>query len=95
MKIIQIHVWIQNKRETWAEPEVLRFSKQHPEGKPVRGKRIVLEPESQSITAIKMQIARELMKWKGQLLSYYVVIVVEKRDGAPGYRTIVPKIVLT
>lgn len=94
MKIIQLHVWIQNKRKTWTEPEVMRFSKRYPEGKPASGKRIVLEPETQSIPGLKIQIAKELAKWRPQLLYYYVVMVVEKSDGTPGYRTIVPKIVI-
>jgi len=95
MKILQLHLWIQNKRETWTEPEVLRFSKQCPEGKPSRGKRIVIEPESQSLAGIKLQIAKELVKYRNQLLYYYVVVVVEKSDGTPGFRTVVPKVVIT
>ena len=94
MKILQIHLWMQNKKETWTEPEVLRFSKLYPEGKPQRGKRIVIEPDSQSLPAIKLQIAKELIKWRSQLLHYYVVVVVEKSDGSPGFRVIVKKQVI-
>lgn len=95
MRIVQLHLWIQNAEKSWTEPEVLRFSKQFPEGKPSRGKRIVLEPESQAIADIKLQIARELVKWRKQIESYYVVVAVERGDGTIGYRTIVPKIILT
>ena len=95
MKIAQLHLWLQNKQGTWTEPEVLRFSKQYPDGKPARGKRIVLEPETQSIANIKLQIAKEIVKWRKQIESYYVVVVIERSDGTLGYRTIVPKIVLT
>jgi hypothetical protein len=95
MKILQLHLWIQNKRETWTEPEVIRFSKKFPEGKPSKGKRIVIEPESQSLPGLKIQLAKELEKWKAQIKYYYVVVVVEKSDGTPGYRTIIPKVVLS
>ena len=95
MKIAQLHLWMKDKNNQWTEPEVLRFSKQYPEGKPARGKRIVLEPESQNIAEMKLQIAKELVKWRKQIESYYVVVVIERSDGTPGYRTIVPKIVLT
>lgn len=95
MKILQLHLWIQNKQGTWSEPEVVRFSKKYPDGKPARGKRIVIEPETQSLADIKLQIAREVVKWRNQIESYYVVVAIERSDGTTGYRTIVPKIVLT
>lgn len=95
MKILQLHLWLQNKKETWTEPEVLRFSKKHPEGVAIKGKRVVLEPESQSIASIKLQVAKELLKYRNQLKSYYVVVAVERSDGSAGYRTIVPRIIIT
>jgi hypothetical protein len=91
MKVLELHVWIQNKKETWTEPEVLRFSKAYPEGRPSRGKRLVMIPESQVLNSMKLQIAKELAKWRSQLAYYYVVVAVEKSDGTTGYRTIVPK----
>jgi hypothetical protein len=89
MKIIQLHVWMQNKSKSWETPEVPRGK----DGHPSPGKRIVLEPESQNIISIKLQIAKELAKYRRELLNYYVVVVVERSDGTPGYRTIVPKVV--
>lgn len=91
-KIIQIHIWLKDKRDRWREPEVLSGRSQ----KPMKGKRIVIEPESDSLTVMKIQVAREVMKWRntGELRSYYVVVVVQKEDGDIAYRTIVPTTVV-
>jgi ribosomal protein S5 len=86
-KVIQIHIWLKDKKERWREPEVVNPRS----NKPMKGKRIVLEPESDSLTGMKIQVAREIQKWyrTGELLSYYVVVVVRREDGEIAYRTIV------
>jgi hypothetical protein len=91
-KITQIHLWMHDKTDTWREPEVINPRT----GKPQKGKRIVLEPESDSLTGMKIQIAREIRKWTntGKLKNYYVVIVVEKSDGEFAYRTVIPTTVV-
>jgi hypothetical protein len=86
MKVVQLHLWIMDKKHRYREPEVLN---KHNE--PVPGKRIVIEPSGPSILQMKMDVAREIRKWVGKIEYYYVVAVVEKADGTPGYRTIVPK----
>jgi hypothetical protein len=89
---------MKDKKGEWREPEVLR--KRYENDKQVMvpsvGKRVVLEPESESLTGMKIQIAKELMKWrrKGKLKSYYVVAVAEREDGEIGYRTIIPQTVV-
>src|SRR5438093_13565445 len=93
-KLIQIHVWMHDKLGRWREPEVVRQTKK---GSTIaRGKRIVLEPESDSPTMWKLQVARALMPYRrsGKLQSYYVVIVAQKNDGEIAYRTIVPMTVV-
>lgn len=87
-KIIQIHLWLKDKSEHWTEPEVTRPRTD----KPMPGKRIVIEPHSDSLTEMKIQIAQELMRWRktGRLKSYYVVVVVEQDNGDIRYRTIIP-----
>ena len=89
-KIIQIHVWMHDKSGRWREPEVVRKTKQGP--KIAKGKRLVLEPESDNPTMWKLQIARALMPYRksGKLQSYYVVVVAQKDDGEIAYRTAVP-----
>ena len=89
-RVIELHLWIQNKKETWKEPEVVnRF------GKEQRGKRIVLEvAEGTGIPEMKVAVAKELDKYVKQLRYYYVVAVVQRDDGEIGYRTIVPKTIL-
>lgn len=89
VKVIQIHLWIQNKNHTWTEPEVInRHGNEQP------GKRIVIEPSGPSIVQMKLDVARELQRWIKKIQYYYVVVVVEKDDGEIGYRTIVPKTVV-
>jgi hypothetical protein len=85
--VIELHIWMQNKKETWHEPEVVnRF------GNEQRGKRIVLDIEENTpIAEMKIAVARELDKWITQLRYYYVVAVVQRDDGEIGFRTIVPK----
>jgi hypothetical protein len=86
-RVIELHLWIQNKRETWHEPEVVnKFGNQQ------RGKRIVLEvPEGMSIPEMKILVAETLDKYIGKLKYYYVVAMVRREDGEYGFRTIVPK----
>ena len=86
-KIIQIHLWMHDKADRWREPEVTNPRS----GKPQKGKRIVMEPETDSLTQMKIQIAREVIKWRktGQLKNYYVVIAVQKEDGEIAYRTVI------
>jgi hypothetical protein len=90
-RVIQLHLWIQNKKETWKEPEVInRF------GKEQRGKRIVLDvDEGTAIATMKTAVAKELDKRIKQLRYYYVVAVVQRDDGEIGYKTIVPKTVVS
>lgn len=89
-RVIELHLWIQNKKETWKEPEVVnRF------GREQRGKRIVLEvAEGTGIPEMKVAVAKELDKHVKQLRYYYVVAVVQRDDGEVGHRTIVPKTIL-
>jgi hypothetical protein len=89
-QVIQLHIWIQNKRETWKEKEVVnRF------GNEQRGRRIVLDiEEKESVSEMKIRVAEELDKYAGKLRYYYVVAVVQRDDGEIGYRTIVPKTIL-
>jgi hypothetical protein len=89
-RVIELHLWIQNKKETWREPEVVnRF------GVEQRGKRIVLEiAEGTGIPEMKVAVARELDKYVKKLRYYYVVAVVQRDDGEIGFRTIVPKTIL-
>jgi hypothetical protein len=89
-RVIELHLWIQNKKETWNEPEVInRF------GTAQRGKRIVLEiAEGTGIPEMKIAVAKELDKYVKKLRYYYVVAVVQRDDGDIGYRTIVRKVIL-
>jgi len=89
-RVIELHLWIQNKKETWKEPEVVnRF------GKEQRGKRIVMDiGEGTGIPEMKVAVAKELEKYTKQLKYYYVVAVVQRDDGDIGFRTIVPKTIL-
>lgn len=89
-RVIELHLWIQNKKETWKEPEVVnRF------GKEQRGKRIVLEvAEGTGVAEMKVAVAKELDKYQKQLRYYYVVAVVQRDDGEVAFRTIVPKTIL-
>jgi hypothetical protein len=93
-KIIQLHLWMKDKKDQWTEPEVLRkkYVNNVLQMAPAIGKRIVLEPESDSITGMKIQIAKEILKWRrtGKLKSYYVVAVAQKNDGEVAFRTIIP-----
>jgi hypothetical protein len=93
-KVIQLHVWMQNKRGTWTESEVM--TKQPSTGKmvPHKGKRIVLDVETESISTMKIAIAHVLKKYLRQIKYYYVVAVVQREDNTIGYRTIIPKVVL-
>lgn len=89
-KIKELHIWMQNKRKTWTEPEVLNSR-----GQIQKGKRIVLEiAEGTTIPEMKVAVAKELIKYKKQLLYYYVVAKVERDDMEFGYRTIVPKVTM-
>jgi hypothetical protein len=88
-KIIQLHIWMQNKRMKWKEPEVINPHSK----KPQPGKRIVLDvSEGTGIPEMKVAVAQELEKYKKNILYYYVVAVVERDDGEIGYRTIVGKV---
>jgi NAD(P)H-flavin reductase len=89
-RIIELHLWVQNKKETWRESEVVnRF------GVEQRGKRIVLEiAEGTGIPEMKIAVAKELDKYANKLRYYYVVAVVQRDDGEVGFRTIVPKTIL-
>ena len=88
--LIEFHVWLHDKARKWKEPEV------HRNGKPVPGKRLVIEPESDNITQMKLQIARAITPYRrsGKLQYYYVVAVAETEDGNLAYRTIVPKTIV-
>ena len=92
-KVIQLHVWMQNKSESWEDKEVM--VKQPSTGKmvPHRGKRLVLEIETESFAAMKIAVAKALKKYKRSIKYYYVVAVVQREDLTIGYRTIVPKVV--
>jgi hypothetical protein len=94
MNVIQLHLWMMDKKHKWTEPEVV---KKDPDGKlyEAPGKRIVIEPSGPSVIQMKMDVARELDKWIKRLEYYYVVAVAEKSDGTPVFRTIVPKTVVT
>lgn len=87
-QVISLHIWVQNKKERWKEPEVVnRF------GREQRGKRIVLDlDEGTSIAEMKIAVAKELDRFAGKLRYYYVVAVLQREDGKIVYRTIVPKI---
>lgn len=86
-RVIELHIWMQNKKETWREPEVINQF-----GNEQRGKRVVLDvAENTSIAEMKVAVATELDKWIEQLRYYYVVAVVQRDDGTVGYRTIVPQ----
>jgi hypothetical protein len=86
----ELHVWMQNKRETWTEPEVINKW-----GQEQKGKRIVIEvSEKTTIPEMKIAVAEQLERFRKQLKYYYVVAVVEKEDGTFAYKTIVKKVVL-
>lgn len=89
-RVIELHLWIQNKKETWRDPEVVnRF------GHEQRGRRIVIDiAEGTAISEMKIAVAEELEKYAGKLRYYYVVAVVQRDDGEVGFRTIVPKTIL-
>lgn len=84
-KVIQLHLWMRDKRHKWTESEVINAKSQ----KPQPGKRIVLDIMTESITEMKLAVARELQKWLPKLDYYYVVAVVEREDGTIGYRVVV------
>lgn len=87
MRVIELHLWVQNKDRTWSTDTGRK--------KPTPGKRIVIDPPgSGSIVEMKIAVAKELQKLANKLEYYYVVVVVERNDGTPGYRTIVPKTVV-
>jgi hypothetical protein len=87
-KIKELHIWMQNRRMNWKEPEVVNS-----QGHLQKGKRIVLEiADGTPVSEMKIAVAEELIKYKKQLLYYYVVAAVERDDGEFGYRTIVPKV---
>jgi hypothetical protein len=89
-QVIALHIWIQNKKETWREPEVVNKF-----GNKQRGKRIVLEiGENTPVAEMKIAVAEELEKYTGKIRYYYVVAVVQRDDGEVGYRTVVPKTIL-
>jgi hypothetical protein len=86
-RVIELHIWMQNKKETWHEPEIInQFGNDH------RGKRIVLDiEENTTIAEMKIAVATELDKYITQLRYYYVVAKVQRDDETIGYRTIVPQ----
>lgn len=55
---------------------------------------IQITPSSQNPVSMKLDVAKELAKIRSRVEYYYVVVEVEKGDGTPGYRTIVPKTVV-
>jgi hypothetical protein len=87
-KIIELHIWMMNRRQSWKEPEVVNS-----QGRGQKGKRIVLDigPDT-TIPEMKIAVAEQLIKFKKDLLYYYVVAVVQRDDGEVGFRTIVPKV---
>jgi hypothetical protein len=91
-RVIQLHIWMNNKKQTWYDSEVVNVQS----GKPQPGKRIVLDiGEDATIPEMKIAVAEVLTKYKRQLFAggyYYVVAVVQRPDGEVGYRTIVPKV---
>jgi hypothetical protein len=89
-KVIALHVWMQNKRETWTEPEVTnRF------GRVQRGRRVILDvDEGTTIPEMKIAVAEELKKHIRDLKYYYVVVQVQRDDGDYGFRTIVPMTII-
>ena len=89
-RALELHIWMQNKKQTWTEPEVVNRL-----GKHQRGKRIVLElKEGTTVAEMKVAVATELDRWRKQLRYYYVVVVAQRDDGRIGYRTIVPKTIV-
>lgn len=98
-QVIQLHVWMQNKKETWTDPEVLVARTDPRDGRkkmfPHVGKRAVLDVENMTIPAMKSAVAELVDSYlqKG-LKYYYVVAVVQRDDGEIGYKTIVPKTVV-
>lgn len=95
-KVIQLHVWMQNRRKTWTESEVQvsRFRDNKKVMVPHPGKRIVLDIETDNITQMKLAVAKVVKEYEKQLGYYYVVAVVQRDDGEIGYRTIVRKTVI-
>ncbi len=88
-KVIQLHLWMQNKNHTWTEPEVVnRHGNEQP------GKRIVIEPSGHSVVQMKLDVARELQRWLNKIQYYYVVAVVQDDNNEIRYKTIVPKTVV-
>jgi hypothetical protein len=89
-RVIALHIWIQNKKETWKEKEVVnRF------GNAQRGRRIVVDiEEGTPVSEMKIAVAKELDKYAGKLRYYYVVAQVQRDDGEYGYKTIVPKTIV-
>lgn len=86
--IKELHIWMQNRRMNWKESNVKNSS-----GRSQPGKRIILDIEPGTpVAEMKIAVAEELIKYKKELLYYYVVAVVERDDGEMGYRTIVPKV---
>lgn len=87
-KIKELHIWMQNRKMNWKEPEVVNS-----QGKMQKGKRVVLEiADGTPVAEMKVEVAKILKQYKKQLLYYYVVAVVEREDGEFGFRTIVPKV---
>lgn len=93
-KVIQLHIWMQNKKGTWIEKEVQHKKPSTGEMIPHPGKRLVLDIETQDINTMKIACAEALKKYMKQIKYYYVVAVVQREDETIGYRTIVPKVVL-
>jgi hypothetical protein len=66
-------------------------SNKHPKGEM---KVVVIQPtDNTSTLRIKQDIARALQPLKNNAQYYYVVAEID-RDGKPGYRTLMPKVML-
>jgi hypothetical protein len=94
--VIQLHVWMQNRRESWVDPEVQTIKTDPTDGRkklmPHVGKRVVLDVEGLSVTAMKTLVAQTVDSYiQKKLLYYYVVAVILRDDGEYGYKTIVRK----
>lgn len=93
-KVVQLHIWMQNKKGTWTEKEVLTKQPSTGQMVPHVGKRVVLDIETDNINTMKIAVSEVLKDYMRTLKYYYVVAVVQRENGEIGYRTIVPKVVL-
>lgn len=86
-RIIQLHLWMRDKKERWVEPEVVN----NLSGNPTPGKRIVIDIDTDNLMEMKLAVAKELRPWIDKLKYYYVVAVRQAEDGSVTYRMVVRK----